>query len=379
MGLPNHQSAAVKKGKGPSTTIAVQSIPVPREPGAGQILVKINWSGLCGSDKSLLFDEISFGLGMNEKSKGIAGHEGAGEVVAVAPDVEHLWKIGDRAGIKWVASVCRNCELCICSSTHPQNVEFVFLHGGLILLLISLPSSSGTNGIDEVYCPSQLNSAYSTPGTFQEYVLTDGYYATRIPDNVSDEEAGPIMCGGVTAYVGCKRSAVKPGQWLAVLGAGGGLGHLAVQYARAMGMRVIAIDAGKDKKELSKKLGAEAFIDFSTDNINIPEEVMKLTGTGVHGVLITVGSQAGYDMAPALCRPGATIVAVGIPPEMGARVGPHPFMMIMKRLSIVGTLTGTLRDVDEALAFTGRGLVKVRAFIPSFAREGSKAIDMTYC
>lgn len=127
-------------------------------------------------------------------TNGIAGHEGAGIVVAATPEVADIWKVGDRAGVKWVVSVCRNCEFC-------------------------------TNGTDELHCPSQKNSGFSAPGTFQEYVVTDGRYCTRIPEGVTDEEAGPIMCGGVTAYTACKRSAVKPGQWMVVIGAGGGLGH----------------------------------------------------------------------------------------------------------------------------------------------------------
>ena len=134
------------------------------------------------------------------------------------------------------------------------------------------------------------------PGTFQEYVLTDGRYCTRIPEGVQDEEAGPIMCGGVTAYTACKRSAVRPGQWLVVLGAGGGLGHcslnirhthlnhrltnmfvtVGVQYAKAMGMRVIAVDAGDDKRKLCiDQLGAEEYIDF-TQTKDMATDVTKV-------------------------------------------------------------------------------------------------------
>ena len=118
MTIADHQNAAVKQGSGKETAVPVQSIPVSKEPGPGQILVKIKWSGLCGSDKSLLFDEWSgYGFAMKDSAQGIAGHEGAGEVVAVAPDSEHLWKVGDRAGIKWVTQVCRSCEFCTYSCT----------------------------------------------------------------------------------------------------------------------------------------------------------------------------------------------------------------------------------------------------------------------
>jgi propanol-preferring alcohol dehydrogenase len=191
MEIPKTQRAAVKQGTGDSSTIVIKEIPVP-EPSPDQILVKINYSGLCASDKSLLHDEWSFK--MSDCTAGIAGHEGAGTVVAVGSNVSDLWQIGNRAGIKWIASVCRKCEFC-------------------------------TNGADECCCPKQLNSGFTIAGTFQEYCVTDARYATRLPDGVKDEEAGPIMCGGVTAYTACKRSKVKPGQWIVIPGAGGGESH----------------------------------------------------------------------------------------------------------------------------------------------------------
>ncbi|TKA55494.1 hypothetical protein B0A49_12668, partial [Cryomyces minteri] len=258
MGLPQHQRASVKQGDGDTSTAPVKEIPVPQEPGPGEILVKINWTG--------------------------------------------------------------------------------------------------TNGHDELHCAKQLNSGFSVAGTFQEYCLTDGRYATKLPDGVSDEEAGPIMCGGVTAYVACKRSAVKPGQWIVLPGAGGGLGHLAVQYAKAMGMRVIAVDGGPDKEKLCKQLGAEHFIDFKTCK-DIPAEVMRITTYGAHGVVVTAASKEGYESAPMTLRPGGTMVAVGLPKDTSTIAGAPPLVLCLRKLNIVGSVTGTLKDVEEALDFTARGLV----------------------
>lgn len=134
--IPAKQNAAVRQGSGDTATAPVTKIDVPH-PKPHEILVKINWSGLCASDKSLIHDEWSgFGLTMQEATKGIAGHEGAGVVVAVGDAMHDRWKVGDRAGIKWVASICGVCEFC-------------------------------TNGTDELHCPKQTNSGFSAAGTFQ--------------------------------------------------------------------------------------------------------------------------------------------------------------------------------------------------------------------
>lgn len=201
--IPQNQQAAVRDGSGPAAKVSVKTIPVPHP-------ASLNWSGLCASDKCLLRDEWASYNGMlppmTPSSLGIAGHEGAGVVVAVGDDVSALWKVGDRAGVKRVESTCGVCEMC-------------------------------SNGFDEVHCPQVIHHAVEIAGTFQEYCVTDGRYATKIPDGVTDEETGSIMCGGFSAYAACKRASVQSGEWLVVLGAGGGVGHFAVQYAKAMAIK----------------------------------------------------------------------------------------------------------------------------------------------
>lgn len=159
----------------------------------------------------------------------------------------------------------------------------------------------------------------------------------------------------------CDRSGVKPGQWIVLPGAGGGLGHFAVQYARAMGMRVIAIDGGEHKRELCTRLGAEVFIDFQTTK-DIAAEIMKVTTYGAHGVIVTAATRAAYESAPGFLRPNGTVVVVGLPKDATIVAGAPPMLMALRRLSVVGSVVGSLKDVEEALDFTARGLVKVSTY-----------------
>lgn len=158
---------------------------------------------------------------------------------------------------------------------------------------------------------------------------------------------------------------MKPGQWIVLPGAGGGLGHFAIQYARAMGMRVIAIDGGEAKEKMCKDLGAEAFIDFRNTK-DIAAEIMKITTYGAHGVIVTAATKEAYASAASFLRPGGTAVAVGLPKDATVLAGAPPLMMALRRLNVVGSVVGSLKDVEEALDFTARGLVKVRSY---FSRE----------
>lgn len=151
------QKAAITESPGPDSKIVIKDIPIPT-PEDDEILVKLNWSGLCHSDVHLMRDDWG-DRGLTMKVK-IAGHEGAGTVMAVGKNVRRF-NVGDRAGIKWVTSICGDCEMC-------------------------------TNGTDELHCPKQRNSGFTVNGTFQQYATTSARYATKIPAGVLDEEAGPV-------------------------------------------------------------------------------------------------------------------------------------------------------------------------------------------
>ncbi|RFU35029.1 hypothetical protein B7463_g1265, partial [Scytalidium lignicola] len=180
---------------------------------------------------------------------------------------------------------------------------------------------------------------------------------------VKDEEASPIMCGSVTAYTACKRSRVVPGQWIVVPGADGGLGHFAVQYAKGMGMGIISIDSDDLKHDLCINLGAEVLIDFQKIK-DITSEIMKVTKYGAHGVIVTTATKEVYVSAPSYLRPNGTIVVAGLPKDLVVLADAQPWIMTNRRLNIVGSIVGSLKDVEEALDFTARGLVHATTVMP---------------
>ena len=248
----------------------------------------------------------------------IPGHEGAGIVVALGPGVTHV-KEGDRVGIAWLHSACGRCEFCL----------------------------SGW----ETLCKAQQNSGYSVDGSFAEFALAQADFLGRIPDQLSFVEAGPILCAGVTTYKGLKETEARPGEWVVISGVGG-LGHVAIQYATAMGLRVAAVDVGEEKLELAHKLGAEITVDASSEDP--ARQIQEQTG-GAHGVLVTAVSPTAFKQAVGMLRRRGTCVLVGLPP------GEFPvsiFDVVLSRYTLRGSIVGTRKDLEEALGFAAQGKVK---------------------
>lgn len=177
-----------------------------------------------------------------------------------------------------------------------------------------------------------------TPGTFQQYCITSAQYATPIPVGLDLAEAAPLMCGGVSVYAGLKRSGVQIGDWVVVSGAGGGLGHLAIQYARAMGARVVAIDAGS-KESFCRELGADEFVDFAkfkNDNGGLAQHIHRVTKGGAKVALICAASGKAYSDAPQWLRFRGCVVALGIPSEsIGQALSIFQFVSL--ELKLIGT------------------------------------------
>lgn len=292
--------------------LEVREVDLPT-PGPVEALVKLETSGVCHTDLHAAQGDWP----VKPSPPFIPGHEGYGTVVAVGPGVEHL-DVGDKVGNAWLWSACGRCEYC----------------------------RTGW----ETLCEHQRNGGYGVDGSFGAYMLVDADYAPRIPDGADPLEVAPILCAGVTVYKGLKVTDTRPGQWVAISGVGG-LGHVAVQYARAMGLRVVAVDVDEGKLELARRLGAEVAVDARA--ADAVEQVQQATG-GAHGVLVTAVNPTAFSQAIGFARRGGTVVLVGLPPgEFGVPI----FDVVLRGLTIRGSIVGTRQDMAEALDFYARGLI----------------------
>ncbi|KAI9761637.1 MAG: hypothetical protein M4579_000871 [Chaenotheca gracillima] len=298
------------------------------EPGPGEVLVNLTHSGVCHSDLGVMTNTWK-NLPFPTQPGQVGGHEGVGKVVKLGPGSElSNIKVGDRVGVKWIASVCFNCAACL-------------------------------EGIDGV-CLNQKVSGYYTPGTFQQYVLGPANYVTPIPDSLSSADAAPMLCAGVTTYSALRRSQAKSGQFVVISGAGGGLGHLAVQLGhKGMAMRVIGIDHGS-KEKLVMDSGAEAFIDVTKfDDNSIVEEVKRLTGgLGAHAVIVCTAANKAYAQSLDFLRFGGSVVCVGVPEgELTPVAKAFPGVMVAKQLTLTASVVGNRKEATEVLDLAARGIV----------------------
>ena len=324
--------------------LKIEEVPVPT-PNDDQILVKIEASGVCHTDLHAADGDWP----VKPNPPFIPGHEGAGVVVQAGGNVKHV-KEGDRVGLPWLYSACGYCVHCL---------------GGW-----------------ETLCEKQENSGYSVNGSFAEYVVADPNYVGHLPANVSSVDIAPVLCAGVTVYKGLKMTNAKPGDWVVISGVGG-LGHMAVQYAKAMGFNVAAVDVANDKLALAKRLGATVVVNaMETD----PAAYLQKEIGGAHGVLVTAVSRKAFEQALGMVRRGGTISPNGLPP------GDFPlpiFSMVLNGITVRGSIVGTRLDLQESLEYAAAGKVKatiktekIEAINDIFARmhkgqiEGRIVLDM---
>jgi propanol-preferring alcohol dehydrogenase len=310
--MTSTMKAAVVEQFGQPLMLREWDIPTP---GPGQILVKTEACGVCHTDLHAARGDWP----VKPTLPFIPGHEGIGVVVAIGSGVTTV-KEGDRVGVPWLYSACGHCEHCLAAW--------------------------------ETVCGQAEYGGYTKNGGFAEYILADPNYVARIPAALAATEAAPIICAGITTYKGIKETGARPGEWIAISGAGG-LGHLAIQYAKAMGLHVCAVDIDDGKLAHATRLGADFVINAAAaDPVG---DLRKATGGGAHGVLITAPSLPAFQQGVSMTRKRGTCVLVGLPP------GEFPtplFDVVANCITIRGSFVGTRSDMAEALAFAAEGKVK---------------------
>lgn len=263
----------------------------------------------------------------------MGGHEGVGRIVGLGPGVRNPIQKGLLVGIRFLSRVCHECTYCLAG--------------------------------EEQYCARSTNHLHHEDGSFQEYCVLDAGYLTLLPKDGDASVLGPVLCAGVTAYKAVLNANLKAGQFLVVLGAGGGLGHFAVQYGRALGARVIAVDSGDAKRSLMESYGVEAYVDFAKTS-DVVQEVRHITGEGAHAAVCTAGTAKAYATAADMLRAGGRLSCVGIPAGEAFLQTPVAGIVI-KGLTITGNLIGNLQETLEAVQMVQDGIIKPEIKVRKFA------------
>ncbi|EMD42277.1 hypothetical protein CERSUDRAFT_110805 [Gelatoporia subvermispora B] len=274
-----------------------------KDPQPGEIVVKVLACGVCASDEAVKYQVIPTGLPR------IPGHEIVGNVVAVGPG-ETVWKVGERVGGGWHGGHCSACERCRAG--------------------------------DYICCEKEDINGVLRDGGYAEYATLRSEAVAKVPEDLDPAEAAPLLCAGITTFNSLRNMTARPPDYVAVQGIGG-LGHLAIQFARAMGFRVIALSSSDAKKELAHSLGAHIYLDGS--KVDQAAELQKLGGARV--IMCTAPNpKVIQSLVPALAVNGELLL-LALCDEI--TVAPAP--MITKRLSIRGWPSGTARDSEDTVKF----------------------------
>ncbi|KAK3707737.1 hypothetical protein LTR37_011914 [Vermiconidia calcicola] len=338
--IPDKQTVALVRELGGPVEF-VDDYPV-KKPGLDEVLAKVLYTGVCQSD---LHTRAGTASGPDGKPitaiklPHIGGHEGVGRIVALGsglPERDPSIYLGALVGIRFSSRICRRCSYCLDGQ--------------------------------EQYCQGvgdfkPTNHLHHEDGAFQEYVCLDAGYLTLLPQDVDPIAAAPTLCAGLTAYKAIKNAEIKVGDFLAVVGAGGGLGGYAVQYGLACGARVIGIDTGEQKKELVTSWGAQ-FLDFRTTT-DLVAEVKKMTNGGADAVVVAAGHSAAFAQAASMLKIGGVMSCIGIP-SGGGKIETPVSEIVIKGLKIKGNLVGNLKECLEAVEMVRTGLVKPKIYIRPF-------------
>src|SRR5215471_7805303 len=294
--------------------LMIEDVP-RRELAPGQVRVRVEASGLCHTDIHAAHGDWP----VKPTLPLIPGHEGVGSVESVGAGVTEV-KEGDRVAIPWLGYACGTCEYCI----------------------------SGW----ETLCQQQLNTGYSIPGSYAEYAPAFARYVARVPARVSSLDAAPLTCAGVTTYKALKVSGARPSDLVAIFGIGG-LGHMALQYAKIAGASVVAVDLVDEKLELAKRLGADYTVNARTED---PVEAIKKLGGADAAISLAVSPRA-FEQAYRALRRGGTLVFVALPADNYMQL--PIFETVLNGIKIVGSIVGTPIDLAEVFELHAAGRTKV--------------------
>ncbi|MFE1895128.1 alcohol dehydrogenase AdhP [Streptomyces yangpuensis] len=294
--------------------LVIEERPDP-EPGPGQVRIRLEASGLCHTDIHAAHGDWP----VKPTVPFVPGHEGVGIVEALGTGVTHL-EVGQRVAVPWLGWACGRCEHCL----------------------------SGW----ETLCERQRNTGYSVDGGYAEKMLAPADFSALVPDGIDPRDAAPLTCAGVTTYKALKVAGVRPTQLVAISGIGG-LGHLAVQYAKIAGATVAAIDVTDDKLDLARELGADILIDARKED---PAEVLKRHGGAHAAIALAVNEQAFASVYGGLRR-GGKLVMVALP--AGGTIQVPIFDTVLNGTSVIGSIVGTRQDLDEVFQLHAAGRTKV--------------------
>lgn len=277
-------------------------------PGPGHVRIAVDACGVCHSDTAFveaMLPGVTFPL--------VPGHEIAGRIEELGEGAaERGWKAGDRVEVGWFGGSCLHCTPC-------RRGDFIV-------------------------CENLQVPGWAYEGGYAESVVAPADALARIPDGLSAADAAPLGCAGVTTFNGLRRSSARPGDLVAVLGIGG-LGHLGVRYAAAMGFETVAIARGADKAEFAKQLGAHHYVDSTATP---PAEALRALG-GARAVLATVGNAEAITSAVEGLAPRGELVVIGATPEA---LGVAPNQLILSGRVLRGHPSGTSQDVEDTMAFS---------------------------
>jgi propanol-preferring alcohol dehydrogenase len=294
--------------------LVIEDRPMP-EPGPGQVVVRMEASGLCHTD----IHAANGDWPVTPTVPFIPGHEGVGIVTELGDGVTSP-QIGQRVAVPWLGYACGTCRYCLTGW--------------------------------ETLCLSQRNTGYSVDGGYAEYFLAEAAFAAPVPDGIDPREAAPLTCAGVTTYKAIKVGNVRPGDLVAVSGVGG-LGHLAVQYAKIFGGTVAAVDITDEKLALARELGADIVIDARADD---PAAVLQSHGGADVAVGLAVDDKS-FATAYAGLRRGGRLVLVALP--AAGTLSIPVFDTVLNGTSVIGSIVGTRADLAEVFGLHAAGRTRV--------------------